>query len=149
MSLSISAIHSAYTPYLTAAQTASEAAYAPYSQFKVGAAVWTTDGQVITGVNVENASYGLSHCAERTALFTAVAQGLKSKLAGISLWANDVQQQHGQKYLGAATPCGACRQVMSELLPPEAPVVFVHPSNGQAVQTTVSQLLPGAFTLSS
>ncbi|MDH4378454.1 MAG: cytidine deaminase [Vampirovibrionales bacterium] len=137
----------ALTPLLSEAQRVSSHAYAPYSHFLVGAAIQTTDGQIITGVNVENASYGLTHCAERTALFTAIAQGYAGKLKAIAIWANDVKQQYGQRFEGAATPCGACRQVMAELLPPDAEVQFVHPQTGAITHTTPSELLPLSFTL--
>jgi cytidine deaminase len=137
----------ALTPLLLAAKTASEAAYAPYSQFNVGAAVQTTEGFVITGVNVENASYGLSHCAERTALHTAISQKYAGKLMALALWANDANQQYNQRFEGAATPCGACRQVMAELLPPDADVQFIHPQTGTVTHTTPKALLPHSFSL--
>ena len=136
-----------WTPLLQAAKDASENAHAPYSHFLVGAAVQTTEGHVITGANVENASYGLTNCAERTALFTAIAQGHGGKLKSLAVWANDVKNQYGQRFKGAATPCGACRQVMAELLPANADVHFIHPETGVIVHTTPKELLPLSFAL--
>jgi len=135
------------TPLLNAAKKASKHAYAPYSHFKVGAAVETTDGTVITGVNVENASYGLTHCAERTALFSAIAQGYTGQLKAIAVWASDTKHQYDQPLEGAVTPCGACRQVMTELLPPNATVQFIDPKTGTVTHTTPNELLPSSFAL--
>lgn len=100
---------------LDAAQDARERSYSPYSKFKVGAAVLTDDGRIFQGTNIENASYGLTVCAERNALFAAVGAG-KRKLRALALIT--------QKLPGAAfnSPCGACRQVMSEFLSPDIPV---------------------------
>jgi cytidine deaminase len=137
----------ALTPLLEAAKQASGQAYAPYSHFLVGAAVQTTDGQIITGVNVENASYGLTLCAERSAVVAAIAQGYAGKLKAIAVWAKDLKQQYGQEFEGAAPPCGSCRQVMAELLPPNAEVQFIHPKTGEIVRTASSELLPLSFTL--
>jgi len=121
-----------------AAKAAREFAYAPYSGFKVGAAVLAKDGRVFGGCNVENASYGLCNCAERTALFTGVAAGCRpgdfTHLAVVADTAAPVP------------PCGACRQVMHEM---GGPSLIVVQSNlrGESVQTTMAQLLPGAFSL--
>lgn len=101
---------------LDAAQDVRERSYSPYSKFKVGAAVLTADGQIFQGTNIENASYGLTVCAERNALFAAVGAG-KRKLRALALVT--------QKLPGAAfnSPCGACRQVMSEFMAPDTPVL--------------------------
>lgn len=117
-----------------AALNAREKAYVPYSQFAVGAAVLTGSGTVITGCNVENASYGLSNCAERTALFKAVSEGEQAfrALAVVAASASPV------------TPCGACRQVMAELCPPDMPV-YLYNVKGDVIETTVCELLPSAF----
>lgn len=89
---------------LAEAMKAREKAYAPYSCFKVGAAVETADGQIFTGCNVENVSYGLTNCAERTAIFNAVASGY-TELTALAVTADSDEP---------AAPCGACRQVMAE-----------------------------------
>ena len=114
------------------AREAALRAYAPYSQFRVGAALLLSDGTVIRGVNVENRSFGLSNCAERSALFTAVSSGRKDFTA-IAIAAPDADS--------AVTPCGACRQVISEFCPPGMPVYYPD-AKGLAVVTTVSELLP-------
>jgi cytidine deaminase len=123
---------------LAAARAARERAWAPYSQFRVGAAVATRDGRVFAGCNVENQSYGLTNCAERTALFAAVASGAKpgdfTQLAVIGDTAEPI------------APCGACRQVMLEL-GGAALVVLQANLGGQVKHTTAGALLPGAFTL--
>ena len=102
---------------LDAAQDVRNRSYSPYSKFQVGAAVLTDDGSVFQGTNIENASYGLTVCAERNAMFAAVGAG-KRKLRALALVT--------QKLPGTAfnSPCGACRQVMSEFLPPDAPVLI-------------------------
>ncbi len=119
------------------AKLAAEKAYAPYSEFPVGAALLTQDGQVITGVNVENASYGLTLCAERTALVKAVSEG-KRDFQAIAVWAT--RRPHG-----AVTPCGACRQVMAEFLKPQTPVIMNDPQTAALKQLALQTLLPEAF----
>jgi cytidine deaminase len=109
-------------------------AYAPYSKFPVAAAVADDDGRVFTGVNVENASYGLTMCAERVAIFTAVAAGAK-KLRALALTS---------KSGGALMPCGACRQVMAELFDASAPV-YSDTGKERYRTTTLRDLLPKAF----
>jgi cytidine deaminase len=123
---------------IRAARAAREFAYAPYSGFKVGAAALVKDGRVFGGCNVENASYGLCNCAERTALFAGVAAGCRpGDFTHIAVVADTA---------GPAPPCGACRQVMHEL---GGPLLIVVQSNlrGDTLQATVAQLLPGAFSL--
>jgi len=100
---------------LDAAQAARENSYSPYSKFAVGAAVLTADGQLFSGTNVENSSYGLTVCAERNALFAAVGAGHRR----VKALALITQKVKGQKF---NSPCGACRQVMSEFLTPDTPV---------------------------
>lgn len=99
-----------------AAQTVREHSYSPYSKFKVGAAVLTRDGEIFTGTNIENASYGLTVCAERNAIFAAVSAG-KRRFRALALIT--------QKLPGLAfnSPCGACRQVMSEFMAPDTPIL--------------------------
>lgn len=123
---------------IEAAREARLHAYAPYSEFQVGAALLTTDGRVFSGCNVENASYGLCNCAERTALFSAIAAGYGpgdfSHLAVIG----DTEQP--------ISPCGACRQVMIELGGADLIVVQAN-LHGDAIETSAAALLPGAFLL--
>jgi len=109
-------------------------AFAPYSKFPVAAAVVDEHGRVFTGVNVENASYGLTMCAERVAIFTAVAKGAR-RITAVAVTA---------KNAASITPCGACRQVMAEFCGPDVPV---YRDNGSAKpsHSTVSSLLPNAF----
>jgi cytidine deaminase len=122
---------------LRAAREVAGRAHAPYSGFFVGAAVLTEDGTVYTGCNVENASYGLTNCAERTAIFSAVA-GQGASL--LSVRAIAVATADGQ----AAAPCGACRQVIYEFNPDALVYFFGH--NG-LVSTTARELLPWGFRL--
>ena len=123
---------------LALARNAREQAYAPYSNFKVGAALLTRDGRHFSGCNVENASYGLCNCAERTALFSAVAAGYRpGDFAAIAVIADTEQP---------VSPCGACRQVMSELCDDAMPVLLGNLSGGLQ-RSTVVALLPGAFRL--
>ncbi len=117
---------------IAAARRARRNAYAPYSKFRVGAAVLTADGQVFTGANVENASYGLSHCAERVAMHQAVAAGHR-EIRTVAVVTGGRQ---------AAMPCGACRQVMAEF---GLRKVIVATPNGRKRVRTLSQLLREPF----
>lgn len=110
-------------------------AYTPYSHFQVGAALLTQDGQLFGGCNIENASYGLTNCAERTAIFQAVAHGQR-QFQALLITGNTT---------GPIAPCGACRQVISEFCDPKMPV-FLTNQTGAIQQVSVEQLLPGAFT---
>jgi cytidine deaminase len=113
-------------------------AYAPYSEFRVGAALLLTDGNIITGCNVENASYRLTVCAEQAAIATAVSlHGPKIRIRAIAVAnLNDTASQ----------PCGACRQTIHEFSTPDTIVYF--PAEGGAVaQATIADLLPAAFLL--
>ena len=122
---------------IAAATTAMQQAYAPYSNFFVGAAVLTAAGNVFTGCNVENASYGLTICAERNAIFAAVAaEGPKLRIRAVA-----VTNQAGI----ACSPCGACRQVIYEF-GPEAVVYYRGPTDMQS--SSASELLPAGFRLS-
>ena len=116
-----------------AARTAAKKSYSPYSKFPVGAAILTGSGKVYTGCNVENASYGLCNCAERTAIFSAVAAG-ERKVRAIAVFTPTPQP---------TMPCGACRQVINEF-GPHAEIVSVCASN-QRITTTLDALLPAAF----
>ena len=107
-------------------------AYCPYSHYQVGAALLTEEGKIIRGTNVENASYGMTNCAERTAVFTAVASG-HQKFQAIAVCTKTI-----------GSPCGACRQVLNEFNP--AMIVLLTNEDGtQVKETTLSELLPNAF----
>ena len=120
-----------------AAQAALNKAYVPYSNFHVGAALKLKNGEIITGVNIENASYGLSNCAERTALFTAYAAGYQKE--DIEAILVTTKQNH------IVSPCGACRQVMRELMPFDAKV-FLTDATGKTTELANESLLPLGFT---
>ncbi|WP_456398487.1 cytidine deaminase [Mesoaciditoga sp.] len=116
------------------AKKARENAYAPYSNFKVGAALETKSGKIYTGANVENSSFGLSMCAERIAIFKAVSEG-EREFKRLAVIANTKD---------VVSPCGACRQVMAEFGNFE---VVLANTSGKIKITDVSSLLPGAFDL--
>lgn len=117
---------------------ARERAYAPYSQFRVGSALLDGQGNVHYGCNVENAAYGPTNCAERTALFRAVADGHKPGSFRAIAVVGDTD--------GPISPCGVCRQVLAELCAADMPV-FMANLKGEIAETTVAQLLPGAFSM--
>lgn len=121
-----------------AAASAARKAYAPYSKYKVGAALLAADGTVFTGCNVENSSFGLTNCAERTALFSAVAAG-KRKFAAVAIVADGRHPPY---------PCGACRQVLAEFCKPSTPVFVATARNpDRFAKTTLGKLLPRSFRL--
>ncbi|CAB3707543.1 cytidine deaminase [Trinickia soli] len=123
---------------LDKAKAARENAYAPYSKFKVGAALLTKDGRVFAGCNVENASYGLCNCAERTAFFSAVAAGCqRDEFAALAV-VGDTD--------GPIAPCGACRQVIIELGGPDLAIRLGN-LRGDTRDTTAREQLPDAFSL--
>jgi cytidine deaminase len=119
---------------IAAACDARPRAYAPYSQFTVGAAILGRNGEIFTGVNVENASYGLTVCAERNAVGAMIDGGVHEIRAVAVCTGNGV------------TPCGACRQMMSEFAPKEGDVpVWLIDSRGNVRETTLAALLPDSF----
>ncbi len=121
------------------ARLASDHAYSPYSGAKVGASVLDDKGNVYSGCNVENASYGLTQCAERNALAAAINAGIKpGTISHLLIYATGFE---------VLTPCGACRQVMSELLADDALVISCH-SETDFHSWTVGELLPDAVVLS-
>ncbi len=121
---------------VAAACAARERAVAPYSKFKVGAALLADNGEVITGANVESASYGLTCCAERVALFKALTAGLR----GFKAMAVVARKK------GGAMPCGACRQLLAEYAP-DALVLVADVADADQVKTCrLARLLPEAFT---
>jgi len=134
----MSFLRNAFDDLLALARSAREQAYAPYSHFLVGAALQTRDGRQFSGCNVENASYGLCNCAERTALFSAIAAGCRpGDFAALAVIADTDTP---------VSPCGACRQVMSELCDDSMPVLLTN-LHGDLQETTVAALLPGSFKL--
>lgn len=114
---------------------ARERAYVPYSTFPVGAALLAADGTIYHGCNIENSAFSMTNCAERTAFFKAISEGVTSftALAVIA----DTE--------GPVSPCGACRQVIAEFCKPGMPV-YLSNLKGEVLETTVAQLLPGAFS---
>jgi cytidine deaminase len=121
-----------------AARAARAHAYAPYSGYAVGAAVLTDDGRMFAGCNVENASYGLSVCAERVAVFSAIAAGAR-RLVAAAVCTPD-----------GGTPCGACRQVLLEFAKsPESFIVWVVSPDRVIARYTLAELLPHGFRLAS
>ncbi len=119
---------------IEAARAAADRAYCPYSSFKVGAALLTSEGNIVTGCNIENASYGLSVCAERVAVGAAAAAGSRSFVALAVVSPS-----------GPASPCGACRQFLLEF-GRDIDVIFQSPDGIFAVKK-ISDLLPDAFRL--
>ena len=122
---------------IRAALKAREAAVAPYSRFQVGAALLTGSGSIIRGANVESASYGLTCCAERVALFKALTDGARDFVA-VAVVA---------RCEGGAMPCGACRQLLAEYAPRARVFVADSAKPDRILEFSVSELLPGAFVL--
>lgn len=120
---------------IKAAFDARKKAYAPYSNFKVGAALQTTDGRVYTGCNVENSSYGLTVCAERVAIAKAVSDGAK-KFKAMAVVTSSKKVEY---------PCGACRQVIAEFAP-KIKIILAN-TKGDVKRTSISKLLPKVFRL--
>lgn len=145
---------------LEEASHARNGAYAPYSEFYVGAALLTTDGHIYTGANIENASYGATMCAERVALAKAVSEGCRSFLA-IAVVGGQIELPTPQEEaivkaneednlkvdkLAFTPPCGICRQVLSEFCDPQNFFVIVGDRDGEYELFTLEQLLPRSFT---
>ncbi len=122
-----------------AAVRAMQHSWSPYSKFRVGAALLTDDGAVYTGCNIENASFGATNCAERTAIFKAVSEG-KTSFSAIAI-AGGPEGRIG----GICTPCGICRQVLSEFCGPDLTVLLVHKDGFD--RYTLGDLLPLSFSL--
>ena len=125
----------ATTELIDLAVKTSENAYVPYSHFPIGAVLVTDEGKIYTGVNIENASFGLTNCGERTSIFKAVSEGERSFKELII---------YGQTEK-PVSPCGACRQVMAEFFEPDLPVTLVAKDKSTVVMT-VGELLPYSFT---
>ncbi|HDR7793880.1 TPA: cytidine deaminase [Bacillus luti] len=122
--------------YIEEANKMLSKAYIPYSKFPVGAALVTKEGKIYTGCNIENASYGLCNCAERTAIFKAVSEGERDFSYLVITGETD----------GPISPCGACRQVIAEFCDPKMPVLLTN-VKGDEKEVIVEQLLPGAFSI--
>ena len=124
-----------HTQMIQAALAAREQAHAPYSKFQVGAALQTSDGTTITGANIESASYGLSCCAERVAIFKALTEK-HDNFSALAIASP-----------GGVAPCGACRQILTEFAP-EATLILIDSDNPNATakETDIKTLLPDAFT---
>ncbi|WP_346766882.1 cytidine deaminase [Treponema succinifaciens] len=114
--------------------------YAPYSNFHVGAALLTSEGEIYTGCNIENAAYGPSNCAERTAIFKAVSEG-KKEFEAIAI----VGGKNG-KIENFCPPCGVCRQVLAEFCKKDFEIVLAKSTNEYKIMT-LEQLLPESFSL--
>ncbi len=125
---------------LALARRARENAYAPYSGFAVGAALLGADGRIYTGCNVENAAYPVACCAERTALFHAVAEGAR-EFTAIAVAGGRV----GDKAEESCPPCGVCRQALAEFCDLETFRVYLAAPGGGVEETTLGALLPRAF----
>lgn len=117
---------------LEAARAAASGSYSPYSRFRVGAALLCADGTVVTGANVENRSFGLTICAERSAVAAAVSMG-KRRFTAVAVSCPDSQDP--------VPPCGACRQVLSEFAASDTPVLFVGGGDGSR-EASLGELLP-------
>ena len=122
-----------------AARSAAEQAYCPYSRFRVGAALLADDGRIVTGCNIENASYGATLCAERVALAAALAAGIR-RFTALVIAAGERTP---------APPCGICRQMLAEFAPPGLPIrcVTLSPGGARPTRHTLGRLLPSAFVL--
>ena len=124
-----------YKLLLEKAYEGRENAYAPYSNFKVGAAVLAENGKIYTGCNIENASYGATNCAERTAIFKAISEGNR-KIRAIAIVGADDEYTY---------PCGICRQVIAEFADKNTEIILGKKSLEYTVKT-LAEILPGAFT---
>lgn len=116
-----------------AARAAAKTSYSPYSKFRVGAAIVAGSGKIYSGCNVENASYSLCNCAERTAIFTAIAAG-ETSISAVAVYTPTATP---------TSPCGACRQVINEF-GPRVPVLCLCDGDAR-IDTTLDQLLPHSF----
>ena len=133
----------ALTDLITAAIRAMSNSYSPYSKFKVGAALLAKSGKIYGGTNIENASSGLTNCAERTALFSAVVAGEREFKALVVVFDD-------KSFGPLSTPCGACRQVLAEFCAPDMPIYTVGVTAGKAnhiMQKRLKDYIPVPFTM--
>ncbi len=126
-----------YKDLALAAVKARESAYAPYSNFKVGAALLAQNGKIYTGCNIENAAFSPTVCAERVALFKAVSEGER--------YFSAIAIAGGGDNVVATAPCGVCRQALTEFCAPSLKVFLVCNSTGEYKETSLGELLPSAF----
>ena len=127
-----------YSALMASAIAAREFSYSPYSGYRVGAALLARNGQVYTGCNIENAGYTPTNCAERTAIFKAVSEGVQD-FSAIAVVGGP-----GDILDPACTPCGVCRQVLAEFCSPDMPIILGTPEDMR--ELTLEDLLPFAFT---
>lgn len=125
-----------YKKLIESAIEAREMAYCPYSNFKVGAAILCEDGKIYTGCNIENASFGATNCAERTAIFNAVSQGAKV-IKALAVIGDPNEYTY---------PCGICRQVITEFAESGDTKIFIVKNNEDYLEKTLDEILPGSFT---
>ena len=141
--------HEQQTQLMAAAKASIRHAYMPYSNYSVGAAVLTSDDQIFSGINIENAAYTPTNCAERTAFFTAVAAGERQFLAIAIAGSPAETDENGGRKIGkltqAAWPCGVCRQVMAEFCDPDSFFIVVAESESDYEIRTLRKLLPEGF----
>ncbi len=121
------------------ALTARKNCYAPYSKFLVGSAILLKNGEIITGVNIENASYPVAICAERSAMASVISQGFKDEIVALAVVTSSTP---------VGSPCGMCRQFLSEFLDKTTPIILAN-DQGEKVLTDIFSLLPMAFTKDS
>lgn len=126
--------NSAPEKLINTALMALDETYTPYSNFPVGAALQVADGCVFKGINIENVSFGLTNCAERTAIFSAMAAGYR-QFEGLVI---------AGRTKAPIAPCGACRQVMVEFFDPDMPIWLINDS-GKEIKTNIASLMPGSF----
>ncbi|MGR8773650.1 cytidine deaminase [Leuconostoc citreum] len=126
--------NSAPEKLINTALMALDETYTPYSNFPVGAALQVADGLVFKGINIENVSFGLTNCAERTAIFSAMAAGYR-QFEGLVI---------AGRTKAPIAPCGACRQVMVEFFDPDMPIWLINDS-GKEIKTNIASLMPGSF----
>lgn len=127
-----------YRSLMESAVAARAYSYSPYSGYRVGAALLSADGRIFSGCNIENAGYTPTNCAERTAVFKAVSEGVRDFAAiAVAGGAGDTPDS-------ACTPCGVCRQVLAEFCAPDMPVILGTPEELRVL--TLGELLPFAFT---
>ncbi|MBP5568407.1 MAG: cytidine deaminase [Treponema sp.] len=134
-----------YDELITTAIKMTEKSYAPYSHFHVGAALLDKNGKIWTGCNVENAAYGPSNCAERTAVFKAVSEGVK-EFQAIAI-AGGAENSDGKVVIqDFCPPCGVCRQVLSEFCSKDFKIILVN-GKSETKEFTLGELLPESFSL--
>ena len=128
-----------YKQLIEAAKSARTVSYAPYSHYHVGAALLTADGRIFTGCNIENGSYGATVCAERTAFFKAISEGVRQGFRAIAIAGGPGEE------IAPSYPCGICRQVMSEFCDRDFEIIVVGAEGAELY--TLGELLPHSFVI--